>query len=170
MVWQQPPVGTMEGYIINVTTAQSIKSRYVPNGKLVSYTVRDLLPGQRYHLSLTAVQNTEQGQVHSEPIHLHVNTCKCSRGSAGLLRLKGGDGMTGQQGRGRKQLANRVMGPCCSSTGSLQQAVGTRYRSTGMGSGGCRLSEGQMQSSSLVMGTSIPRAWKVSVCHLAAWG
>uniref|UniRef100_A0A8D2NJS4 Sushi, nidogen and EGF like domains 1 n=1 Tax=Zosterops lateralis melanops TaxID=1220523 RepID=A0A8D2NJS4_ZOSLA len=74
MAWQQPPVGTMEGYIINVTTAQSVKSRYVPNGKLVSYTVRDLLPGQRYHLSLTAVQNTEQGQVHSEPIHLYVTT------------------------------------------------------------------------------------------------
>ncbi|XP_068057329.1 sushi, nidogen and EGF-like domain-containing protein 1 isoform X2 [Anomalospiza imberbis] len=74
MAWEQPPVGTMEGYIINVTTAQSVKSRYVPNGKLVSYTVRDLLPGQRYHLSLTAVQNTEQGQVHSEPIHLYVST------------------------------------------------------------------------------------------------
>ncbi|NXO89472.1 SNED1 protein, partial [Certhia brachydactyla] len=74
MAWEQPAVGTMEGYIINVTTAQSVKSRYVPNGKLVSYTVRDLLPGQRYHLSLTAVQNTEQGQVHSEPIHLYVNT------------------------------------------------------------------------------------------------
>ncbi|NXQ31501.1 SNED1 protein, partial [Alaudala cheleensis] len=74
MAWEQPPAGTMEGYIINVTTAQSVKSRYVPNGKLVSYTVRDLLPGQRYHLSLTAVQNTEQGQVHSEPIHLHVTT------------------------------------------------------------------------------------------------
>ncbi|NXD42033.1 SNED1 protein, partial [Copsychus sechellarum] len=74
MAWEQPAAGTMEGYIINVTTAQSVKSRYVPNGKLVSYTVRDLLPGQRYHLSLTAVQNTEQGQVHSEPIHLYVNT------------------------------------------------------------------------------------------------
>ncbi|NXM79492.1 SNED1 protein, partial [Oenanthe oenanthe] len=74
MAWEQPPAGTMEGYIINVTTAQSVKSRYVPNGKLVSYTVRDLLPGQRYHLSLTAVQNTEQGQVHSEPIHLYVST------------------------------------------------------------------------------------------------
>ncbi|NWT25845.1 SNED1 protein, partial [Cardinalis cardinalis] len=74
MAWEQPPAGTMEGYIINVTTAQSVKSRYVPNGKLVSYTVRDLLPGQRYHLSLTAVQSTEQGQLHSEPIHLHVST------------------------------------------------------------------------------------------------
>uniref|UniRef100_A0A8B9RR91 Sushi, nidogen and EGF like domains 1 n=1 Tax=Accipiter nisus TaxID=211598 RepID=A0A8B9RR91_9AVES len=74
MAWEQPPTGAVEGYIINVTTAQSVKSRYVPNGKLVSYTVRDLLPGQWYRLSVTAVQNTEQGQVHSEPIHLYVTT------------------------------------------------------------------------------------------------
>ncbi|XP_030906503.2 sushi, nidogen and EGF-like domain-containing protein 1 isoform X2 [Melopsittacus undulatus] len=74
MAWEQPPAGAVEGYIINVTTAQSVKSRYVPNGKLVSYTVRDLLPGQRYRLSVTAVQNTEQGQVHSEPIYLYVTT------------------------------------------------------------------------------------------------
>ncbi|NXU56730.1 SNED1 protein, partial [Turnix velox] len=74
MVWEQPPAGAVEGYIINVTTTHSVKSRYVPNGKLMSYTVRDLLPGQRYRLSVTAVQNTEQGQVHSEPIHLYVTT------------------------------------------------------------------------------------------------
>ncbi|NWJ01616.1 SNED1 protein, partial [Crypturellus undulatus] len=74
MAWEQPPAGAVEGYIINVTTAQSVKSRYVPNGKLASYTVRDLLPAQRYRLSVTAVQNTEQGQVHSEPIHLYVST------------------------------------------------------------------------------------------------
>ncbi|KAM7107229.1 sushi, nidogen and EGF-like domain-containing protein 1 isoform 11-T11 [Ciconia maguari] len=74
MAWEQPPAGAVEAYIINVTTAQSVKSRYVPNGKLVTYMVRDLLPGQRYRLSVTAVQNTEQGQVHSEPIHLYVTT------------------------------------------------------------------------------------------------
>uniref|UniRef100_A0A663ECU1 Sushi, nidogen and EGF like domains 1 n=1 Tax=Aquila chrysaetos chrysaetos TaxID=223781 RepID=A0A663ECU1_AQUCH len=74
MAWEQPSTGAVEGYIINVTTAQSVKSRYVPNGKLVSYTVRDLLPGQWYRLSVTAVQNTEQGQVHSEPIHLYITT------------------------------------------------------------------------------------------------
>ncbi|NXP53717.1 SNED1 protein, partial [Heliornis fulica] len=74
MAWEQPPAGAVEGYIINVTTAQSVKSRYVPNGKLESYTVRDLLPGQRYRLSVTAVQNTELGQVHSEPMNLYVTT------------------------------------------------------------------------------------------------
>ncbi|XP_025065080.1 sushi, nidogen and EGF-like domain-containing protein 1 isoform X2 [Alligator sinensis] len=76
MTWEQPPASSssVEGYIINVTTSQSVKSRYVPNGKLSSYTVRDLLPGQRYRLSVTAVQNTEQGQVHSDPAHLYVMT------------------------------------------------------------------------------------------------
>ncbi|XP_019369156.1 PREDICTED: sushi, nidogen and EGF-like domain-containing protein 1 isoform X4 [Gavialis gangeticus] len=76
MTWEQPPASSssVEGYIINVTTSQSVKSRYVPNGKLSSYTVRDLLPGQRYRLSVTAVQNTEQGQVHSDPAHLYVVT------------------------------------------------------------------------------------------------
>lgn len=100
MVWEQPPTGAVEGYIINVTTAQSVKSRYVPNGKLVSYTVRDLLPGQRYRLSVTAVQNTEQGQVHSEPIHLYITTCECPATGAGMLQHKGDDGLMGKQGRG----------------------------------------------------------------------
>ncbi|XP_061492670.1 sushi, nidogen and EGF-like domain-containing protein 1 isoform X6 [Rhineura floridana] len=72
MIWEQPLVGSGEGYIINVTTSQNVKSRYVPNGKLSSYTVRDLNPGQRYHLSVMAVQNTDQGQVTSEPAHLYI--------------------------------------------------------------------------------------------------
>lgn len=83
VTWEQPPAGAVEGYIINVTTLQSVKSRYVPNGKLASYTVRDLLPAQRYRLSVTAVQNTEQGQVHSEPIHLYVTTRECLPGLGG---------------------------------------------------------------------------------------
>lgn len=77
MTWEQPLVGSGEGYIINETTSQSVKSRYVPNGKLTSYTVRDLKPGQRYRLSVTAVQNTDQGQVTSEPAHLYITACKC---------------------------------------------------------------------------------------------
>lgn len=75
MVWDAPTPGvSLEAYVINVTTSQSTKSRYVPNGKLVSYTVRDLLPGWRYQLSVTAVQGTEQGQLHSEPAHLYIIT------------------------------------------------------------------------------------------------
>lgn len=80
VLWDTPTPGTsLEAYVINVTTGQSTKSRYVPNGKLVSYTVRDLLPGRRYQLSVTAVQSSTQGQLHSEPAHLYVITCEYSR-------------------------------------------------------------------------------------------
>ncbi|XP_012517869.1 PREDICTED: sushi, nidogen and EGF-like domain-containing protein 1 [Propithecus coquereli] len=75
MVWDAPAPGALlEAYVINVTTSQSTKSRYVPNGKLTSYTVRDLLPGRRYQLSVTAVQSAEHGQLHSEPAHLYIVT------------------------------------------------------------------------------------------------
>lgn len=77
MVWDTPTPGiSLEAYVINVTTSQNTKSRYIPNGKLVSYTVRDLMPGRRYQLSVTAVQSTEQGQLHSEPAHLYIITCE----------------------------------------------------------------------------------------------
>lgn len=79
VVWDAPTPGTLlEAYVINVTTSQSTKSRYVPNGRLVSYTVRDLVPGRRYQLSVTAVQSTAGDQLHSEPAHLYIITCKCS--------------------------------------------------------------------------------------------
>ncbi|XP_037706510.1 sushi, nidogen and EGF-like domain-containing protein 1 isoform X5 [Choloepus didactylus] len=75
VVWDAPaPDSPLEAYIINVTTSQSTKSRYVPNGKLTSYTVRDLAPGRRYQLSVTAVQGTGHGQLHSEPAQLHLAT------------------------------------------------------------------------------------------------
>lgn len=80
VVWDAPTPGSLlEAYVINVTTSQSTKSRYVPNGKLASYTVRDLLPGRRYQLSVTAVQGTELGPLHSEPAHLYIITCECHR-------------------------------------------------------------------------------------------
>ncbi|XP_059559811.1 sushi, nidogen and EGF-like domain-containing protein 1 isoform X2 [Myotis daubentonii] len=75
VVWDAPTPGTsLEAYVINVTTSQSTKSRYVPNGRLVSYTIRDLVPGRRYQLSVTAVQSTEGDQLHSEPAHLYIIT------------------------------------------------------------------------------------------------
>ncbi|XP_010836094.1 PREDICTED: sushi, nidogen and EGF-like domain-containing protein 1 [Bison bison bison] len=79
VVWDAPaPGASLEAYVINVTTSQSTKSRYVPNGRLVSYTVRDLAPGRRYQLSVTAVQTTGGGQLHSEPAHLYIITCECA--------------------------------------------------------------------------------------------
>lgn len=79
VVWDAPaPGASLEAYVVNVTSSQSTKSRSVPNGRLVSYTVRDLLPGRRYQLSVTAVQSTEGGPLHSEPAHLYIITCECS--------------------------------------------------------------------------------------------
>lgn len=84
VVWDTPTPSTLlEAYVINVTTSQSTKSRYVPNGRLTSYTVRDLLPGRRYQLSVTAVQSAEGDQLHSEPAHLYIITCECSPTRAG---------------------------------------------------------------------------------------
>lgn len=84
VVWDAPTPGTsLEAYIINVTTSQSTKSRYVPNGRLVSYTIRDLVPGRRYQLSVTAVQSTEGDQLHSEPAHLYIITCECRAAGTG---------------------------------------------------------------------------------------
>nr|XP_031308460.1 sushi, nidogen and EGF-like domain-containing protein 1 isoform X5 [Camelus dromedarius] len=75
VVWDVPTPGApLEAYVINVTASQSTKSRYVPNGRLVSYTVRDLTPGRRYQLSVTAVQSTGGAQLHSEPAHLYIIT------------------------------------------------------------------------------------------------
>nr|XP_053775313.1 sushi, nidogen and EGF-like domain-containing protein 1 isoform X4 [Desmodus rotundus]XP_053775314.1 sushi, nidogen and EGF-like domain-containing protein 1 isoform X4 [Desmodus rotundus]XP_053775315.1 sushi, nidogen and EGF-like domain-containing protein 1 isoform X4 [Desmodus rotundus] len=75
VVWDAPaPSTSLEAYVINVTTSQSTKSRYIPNGRLVSYTVRDLLPGRRHQLSVMAVQGTEGGELHSEPAHLYIIT------------------------------------------------------------------------------------------------
>ncbi|KAM8952476.1 sushi, nidogen and EGF-like domain-containing protein 1 isoform 2-T2 [Pelodytes ibericus] len=74
MTWDAPPPGSVDGYIFNVTNNYSTKSRYEPNGKITSYIVRDLQPGQRYRLTVTALRNTPQGPVNSEPKMLRVQT------------------------------------------------------------------------------------------------
>ncbi|GAB1285270.1 Sushi, nidogen and EGF-like domain-containing protein 1 [Apodemus speciosus] len=103
MVWDTPAPGiSLEAYVINVTTSQSTKSRYIPNGKLVSYTVRDLMPGRRYQLSVTAVQGTEQGQLHSEPAHLYIITSQSQQAPR-----DGADRRWHQGGHHSRMLRNR---------------------------------------------------------------
>nr|DBA25969.1 TPA: hypothetical protein GDO54_010287 [Pyxicephalus adspersus] len=72
--WDTPPADSVDGYILNVTHNHSTKSRYIPNGKMTSYTVRDLQPGQRYRITLTALRNTPQGPVNSDPKTLRIQT------------------------------------------------------------------------------------------------
>lgn len=84
VVWDAPVPGTqLEAYVINVTARQSTKSRYVPNGRLLAYTVRDLVPGRHYQLSVTAVQGAEGQQLHSEPANLYIITCESTRLGSG---------------------------------------------------------------------------------------
>lgn len=72
--WDTPPVDSVDGYTLNVTHNHSTKSRYVPNGKMTSYTVRDLQPGQRYRITVTALRNTPHGPVNSDPKTLRIQT------------------------------------------------------------------------------------------------
>lgn len=74
--WDTPPVNSVDGYTLNVTHNHSTKSRYIPNGKMTSYTVRDLQPGQRYRITVTALRNTPQGPVNSDPKTLRIQTGK----------------------------------------------------------------------------------------------
>ncbi|XP_068136742.1 sushi, nidogen and EGF-like domain-containing protein 1 isoform X5 [Hyperolius riggenbachi] len=72
--WDSPHADSVDGYTFNVTHNHSTKSRYVPNGKITSYTVRDLQPGQRYRITVTAQRNTPQGPVNSDPKTLRIQT------------------------------------------------------------------------------------------------
>ncbi|KAM4693949.1 sushi, nidogen and EGF-like domain-containing protein 1 isoform 2-T2 [Discoglossus pictus] len=74
LTWDPPPAGSVDGYVFNVTNNQNTKSRYVPSAKMTSYTVRDLQPSQRYRITVTALRNTPQGPVHSDPKLLRLQT------------------------------------------------------------------------------------------------
>uniref|UniRef100_A0AAV2KYH3 Sushi, nidogen and EGF-like domain-containing protein 1 n=1 Tax=Knipowitschia caucasica TaxID=637954 RepID=A0AAV2KYH3_KNICA len=72
--WTRPSKMLPDGFVVNVTRGLNTRSRFLPNGKLQSYTMRELTPGQQYQVSLTAVKNTGQEQVHSAAQHLLFTT------------------------------------------------------------------------------------------------
>ncbi|XP_061593558.1 sushi, nidogen and EGF-like domain-containing protein 1 isoform X1 [Cololabis saira] len=74
ITWSRSPRSIPDGFVINVTRGLNTRSRFLPNGKLGSYTLRELSPGQDYNVALTSVKNTEQEQIHSEPQHLAFTT------------------------------------------------------------------------------------------------
>ncbi|MBN3286704.1 SNED1 protein, partial [Polyodon spathula] len=74
ITWERPLIGSLDGYVINVTSSRTTKSRYLPNGKMSAYTVRELSPGLQYRLSLTAVRSTDREQLHSDPLRLNITT------------------------------------------------------------------------------------------------
>ncbi|XP_056132458.1 LOW QUALITY PROTEIN: sushi, nidogen and EGF-like domain-containing protein 1 [Lampris incognitus] len=74
ITWSRHPRNIPDGFVVNVTRGLNTRSRFLSNGKLGSYTLRELTPGQHYYLALTAVKNTGQEQIHSIPQHLAFTT------------------------------------------------------------------------------------------------
>ncbi|XP_020488730.2 sushi, nidogen and EGF-like domain-containing protein 1 isoform X1 [Labrus bergylta] len=74
ITWSRHPRSIPDGFVVNVTRGLNTRSRFLPNGKLGSYTLRELTPGQHYYVALTSVKNTGQEQLHSIPQHLAFTT------------------------------------------------------------------------------------------------
>uniref|UniRef100_A0A8C7YEY0 Sushi, nidogen and EGF-like domain-containing protein 1 n=1 Tax=Oryzias sinensis TaxID=183150 RepID=A0A8C7YEY0_9TELE len=74
ITWSRPSRDIPDGFVINVTRGLNTRSRFLPNGKLGSYTIRELNPGQNYYVALSAVKNTGQEQIPSAPQHIAFTT------------------------------------------------------------------------------------------------
>ncbi|XP_055363642.1 sushi, nidogen and EGF-like domain-containing protein 1 isoform X2 [Betta splendens] len=74
ITWSRHPRNVPDGFVVNVTRGLSTRSRFLPNGKLGSYSLRELTPGQHYYVALTSVKNTGKEQIHSLAQHLAFTT------------------------------------------------------------------------------------------------
>lgn len=76
VTWDRHPRSIPDGFVVNVSRGLTTRSRYLPDGTLSMYTIRELSPGQHYRLALTAVRNTGHEQIHSVAQHLAFTTCE----------------------------------------------------------------------------------------------
>ncbi|CAG5861826.1 unnamed protein product [Menidia menidia] len=74
VTWSRHPRNIPDGFVINVTRGLNTRSRFLPNGKLGSYTLRELTPGQHYNVALTSVKNIGQEHIHSKPLRIAFTT------------------------------------------------------------------------------------------------
>uniref|UniRef100_A0A671W0Q0 Sushi, nidogen and EGF like domains 1 n=1 Tax=Sparus aurata TaxID=8175 RepID=A0A671W0Q0_SPAAU len=79
ITWSRHPRSIPDGFVVNVTRGLNTRSRFLPNGKLGSYTLRELTPGQHYYVALTSIKNAGQEQIHSTPQNLAFTTCEPGR-------------------------------------------------------------------------------------------
>uniref|UniRef100_A0A8C1EX78 Sushi, nidogen and EGF-like domains 1 n=1 Tax=Cyprinus carpio carpio TaxID=630221 RepID=A0A8C1EX78_CYPCA len=92
VTWDHHPRSLPDGFVVNITQGLSTRSRYLPDGSLGTYTLRDLIPGQHYRLALTAVCKMGQDNFQSVPQHLAFTTCESP-----IFKMTGGqDYQTGQ--------------------------------------------------------------------------
>uniref|UniRef100_A0A3P8TUL4 Sushi, nidogen and EGF-like domain-containing protein 1 n=1 Tax=Amphiprion percula TaxID=161767 RepID=A0A3P8TUL4_AMPPE len=74
ITWSRHPRSIPDGFMVSVTRGLNTRSRFLPNGKLGSYMLRELTPGQHYYVALMSVRSTGQEQIHSIPQHLAFTT------------------------------------------------------------------------------------------------
>ncbi|KAM9385652.1 sushi, nidogen and EGF-like domain-containing protein 1 [Pholidichthys leucotaenia] len=89
ITWSRHPRHVSDGYVVNVSRGLNTRSRFLPNWRIGSYTLRELTPGQHYYVALTSVKNTGQDQIHSEPQHLAFTTLPMQVRSKGRERPAG---------------------------------------------------------------------------------
>uniref|UniRef100_A0A8C5N809 Sushi, nidogen and EGF-like domain-containing protein 1 n=1 Tax=Gouania willdenowi TaxID=441366 RepID=A0A8C5N809_GOUWI len=77
ITWSRQLAHTPDGFVVNLTRGLNTRSRFLPDGTLGSYTLRELAPGQAYSVALTSVRNNGQDQIHSTPQYLTFTTCEC---------------------------------------------------------------------------------------------
>ncbi|XP_022531192.2 sushi, nidogen and EGF-like domain-containing protein 1 [Astyanax mexicanus] len=96
VTWDRHPRSVPDGFVVNVTRGLSTRSRYLPDGALGTYTLRDLSPGQHYRLALTAIRNTGQEQIHSVAQHLAFTTLPLEEQGKGERAQGGRDTTSGR--------------------------------------------------------------------------
>ncbi|XP_052455414.1 sushi, nidogen and EGF-like domain-containing protein 1 [Carassius gibelio] len=90
VTWDHHPRSLPDGFVVNITRGLSTRSRYLPDGSLGTYTLRDLIPGQHYRLALTALRKMDKDNIQSIPQHLAFTTQPVPKGQSRGDRLKGG--------------------------------------------------------------------------------
>ncbi|XP_019904939.2 sushi, nidogen and EGF-like domain-containing protein 1 isoform X3 [Esox lucius] len=95
VTWDHHPRSPPDGFVVNVTRGLSTRSRFLADGKLGGYTLRELAPGQHYHVALTAVVNAGTEQLHSVPQHLAFTTLPMRERWGGRTRERPSAGAQG---------------------------------------------------------------------------
>ncbi|XP_053355426.1 sushi, nidogen and EGF-like domain-containing protein 1 isoform X2 [Clarias gariepinus] len=107
VTWDRHPRSIPDGFVVNVTRGLTTRSRYLNDGTLSIYTIRDLSPGQHYRLALTAVRNTGQEQIHSAAQHLAFTTLPLEELQGKSARAQGGQDTPSRRNLTRTKLQHQ---------------------------------------------------------------
>ncbi|MCJ8729669.1 hypothetical protein PDJAM_G00109160 [Pangasius djambal] len=107
VTWDRHPRSIPDGFVVNVTHGLTTRSRYLPDGTLNMYTIRELSPGQHYRLALTAVRNTGHEQIHSVAQHLAFTTLPLEEPQKKAERSQGGRDTSSRRTQTRTKLQHQ---------------------------------------------------------------